>query len=329
MALLKTTERATMLLPADNSTIIRPDTFKAGFTQSEIGVWDDCAEKWYLSYNHQLRRRGGFEWYFVYGDGVHTTLEHWYRTGEERVATLQLPEDVIPTGEIAAELAKWQAILEVQMLRYFLYNAADLEGWTPWAVEEKITVKFEGITFTGKIDLGYQVDGDPANILTDHKTFGMDDYEGWQFRFQFMFYLWLAAKATGRKINRFVVNGIKKPQLRQGKDESLESFCVRIQQDMIQVPDKYFQRHPLPMIAHSMEHFEERVLRPKIERIKLLTQATTPAIVIEALVRNQNTHHCVQFGSTCEFLPICKSGFKREGHWYFRRENKHEELATL
>lgn len=327
MALLKTKDRATMLLPKDNSTIIRPETFKAGFTQSEIGIWDDCAEKWYLSYNHQLRRRGGFEWYFIYGDGVHATLEHWYRTGEEKVATLQLPEDVIPTADTQYELRKWQHILKVQMERYFIYHADDLTAWTPWAVEETVAVEFEGVKFTGKIDLGYQVDGDSANILMDHKTFGMDDYEGWQFRFQFMFYLWLAAKATKKKINRFVVNGIKKPQLRQGKDESLESFGVRIMQDMIQVPDKYFQRHPLPMIAHSMEHFEERVLRPKIERIKLLTQATTPDIVIEALVRNQNTHNCVKYGEMCEFLPICKSGFQREGHWYFQRENKHEELA--
>lgn len=319
-----------MLLPADNSTIIRPDTFKAGFTQSEIGVWDDCAEKWYLSYNHQLRRRGGFEWYFVYGDGVHDTLAHWYSTGEEKVATLQLPDDIIADASIAYELKKWQAILDVQMERYFQFYREDLETWTPWAVEEKVEVMFEDIKLTGKIDLGYVLDAHPKNnICADHKTFGMDDYEGWQFRFQFMFYMWLAQKATGRKMHAFLVNGIKKPQLRQSKDESLESFAVRIKQDMIQVPDKYFQRHPLHMIKDSMKHFEDRVLRPKLDRIKLLTQATTPAIVIEALVRNQNTNNCVNYGSCCEFLPICKKGFKSEGHWYFKRDNKHEELATL
>lgn len=325
MALLKE-KRATLLLPEDHSTVIRPETFKQGFTQSEIGVWDNCAEKWYLSYNHALRKRGGFEWYFIYGDGVHATLEHWYKTGEEKIATLQLPKDVVSDAAIAYELEKWQGILQVQMERYFQHYARDLDIWTPWAVEETVMVEFEGIKFTGKIDLGYCIDGLKGNVLADNKTYGMEDTVGWQFRFQFMFYIWLVQKATERKINSFMVNGIKKPALRQGKEESLPSFLVRIKADMIQEPDKYFVRTPLHMIKHSMEHFEERVLRPKVERIKLLTQATTSDSIIESLVRNQNTHHCVNFGSACEFLPICQHGFKREAHWYFQREVKHVEL---
>lgn len=318
-----------MILPADNHTILRPETFTGGFTQSEIGTWDDCAEKWYLGYNHRLERKGGFEWHFVYGDAVHEALAHFYRTGEMQVASLQFPEGVILTSKQEYERDMWQAILEVQLERYAIHYADDLEVFSPWAVEELIEFEFEGVLLRGKIDLGYDLDGLETDILSDHKTYGLDDYEGWNFRFQFMFYIWLVQKALKRKIKKFVVNGIRKPQLRQGKNESLASFAVRIKQAHIQEPLKYFTRHNLPMIKNSMEHFEERVLRPKLERIKALTQGKTPAIIIESLVRNQNTHTCVRYGQTCEFLPICKHGYQRDGHFYTQRQDKHVELATL
>lgn len=329
MALI--TPKSLSLLPSDNSTVIRPEIFKEGFTQSEIGVWDNCAEQWYLGYNHMLKRKGTFEWYFIYGDGVHSTLQSWYKDGNPTVARLQFPSDVIPTREQQFELEKWQAILEVQMERYFIRYEDDLDTWTPWANEEVVATEFEGIKLTGKLDLGFSVDGVAGNILSDHKTYNLEDTIGWQFRFQFMFYIWLAQRALGHKIQKFLVNGIKKPQLRQGKDESLPSFIIRIRSSMIQEPDKYFQRTPLLMIAHSMEHFESRVLRPKIERIKAvraLTQGKGDAMIVESLVRNQNTNNCVKYGSCCQFLPICQHGYNREAAFYTRRQTKHEELEA-
>lgn len=327
MALLPMSKRQPkLLLPPDNHTILRPETFTEGFTQSEIGVWDDCAEKWYLGYNHRLEQRGGFEWHFVYGDAVHETLSKFYTDGTEEIAALQFPPGTVLTTQQELERDKWEAILQIQMEQYFRYYQDDLEAWTPFAVEETIEVEFMGIRFKGKIDLGFVVDGYPESILGDHKTYGLDDYEGWNFRFQFMFYIWLVQKALKIKIRKFMVNGIRKPQLRPGKNESMASFMVRVRQKHIQEPEKFFTRHMLPMIKHSMEHFEKRVLIPKIERIKLLTQANTSDSIIEALARNQNTHSCVKYGAKCQFLPICKHGFLRDGHSYERREHKHQEL---
>lgn len=315
-----------MLLPADNSTKLFANTFRDGFTQSEIMTWDNCAEKWYYSYNHRLEPKGTFEWYFIYGDGVHDTLMHWYRDGEEKIATLQIPKGVILTGSQEQELAMWQGILNAQMKQYFRYYKDDLEVFAPWAVEEVVEIEFMGIKFRGKIDLGFDLDTGAKNILSDHKSYGMDDYEGWNFRFQFMFYAWIAAKFFKRDMRKFMVNGIKKPQLRLGKKESLESFIVRVEQAIIQEPKKYFVRHQLPWIKNSMEHFEHRVLMPKVNRIKLLTEASTPDMIIETLVRNQNSDNCVSYGSSCPFLPICKHGNLREGHFYTQRPHKHSEL---
>lgn len=328
MAILPKEKRSPkLLLPSDNSTKLYANTFRDGFTQSEFGTWADCAEKWYLGYNQRLSVRGGFEWHFVYGDAVHDTLAHFYRNGDERIAALQFPIETILTSQQEYERDMWQGILNAQMKRYFEYYQDHLEVFSPWSVEETLEVVFEGITFKGKLDLGYTIDGQKGNIIDDHKTYGIDDYEGWNYRFQFMFYIWLTQKAKKIKIDKFVVNGIRKPQLRQGKEESLKSFTIRVEQAMIQEPTKYFTRHPLHMIKNSMEHFEQRVLRPKIEKIKLLTQASTPANIVEVLVRDQNTHTCVRYGAKCQFLPICKHGSLRDGHAYVRRQEKHVELA--
>lgn len=328
MALLPLEKRQPkLLLPKDNRTVLRAATFRDGFTQSEIGTWDDCAEKWYLGYNHNLELKGGFEWHFVYGDAVHDTLMHWYRTGEEKIATLQFPEGVILTGEQEHEKVMWQGILNEQMARYFYHYSDDLEVFSPWVVEETVELEFEGVRLKGKIDIGYDLDTGETDILMDHKTYNLDDYEGWNFRFQFMFYIWLTQKVFNRKIKKFVVNGIRKPALRPTKNESLESFFVRVRQAMIQEPLKYFQRVNLPMIKNSMEHFEQRVLRPKLAKIKLLTESSTPDIVVESLVRDQNTHNCVKYGSRCPFLNICKHGYLRDGHGYVQRSAKHAELV--
>lgn len=323
-------QKATSLLPSDNSTLIRSDRFALGFTQSEISTHDDCAEKWYLGYNHLLRKRGSWADYFVYGDAIHETLKHYYSTGEEQIATLQLPDDVIVTGEVAAKLEYMQAIVNVMMERYFHFYKDDLKIMEISLCEEVVEFEFEGLKLLARIDLLFQTIGDPTYILSDHKSSAREEsysFAGYQFRFQFMFYFWIVQKAYEIQIDKFLVNHIKKPALRQGKNESLQAFIARVRADMVQVPEKYFQRTWLPMIKGSMEHFEQRVLRPKIERLKLLTQATTPASIVEVIARNQNTGACTQYGHCCPFMQICQDGFKRAGHQYVTRENKHEELV--
>lgn len=327
MALKKSQVRASSLLPSDHRTIIRRDRFALGFTQSEITLWDECAEKWYLGYNHMLRKRGGYNWAFIYGDGMHEALDHHYKTGDDTVPLLVFPEDVIATPDEKFELKKWQGILAIQMKRYVQYYKDDLQTWEINLSEEHLEFEFEGVLLRAKIDLLFTFNN--GWIVTDHKSYLRADKSqlaGWRFRFQFMFYLWMIWKIYGKKPKSFLVNAIKKPELKLKEKESLESYLVRVEQDIIQTPDKYFQRHNLPLVKDALERFEERTLQPKIERIKLLTQATTPDILIDTLVRNQNTQTCSKYGHVCPFLPICENGFAVEGFQYVERPNKHEEL---
>lgn len=299
-------------------------------------TWDDCPEKWYLGYNLMLKKEGTYAMYFIYGDGVHDTLERWYKSkGEDRtIATLQFPGDVFPTQQEEDDLYKMQLLLNVQMERYFEYYADDLKEMQIEAVEEEFDIEFHGVRLKGKVDLQFSSNPSPPKgsglCITDHKTGSSFDPIGWEYRFQFMFYAWMAQQRDPeRPIDWFMINGIKKPLLRLGKTESVESYCERVRADMISEPTKYFHRHWLD-IQPVLKRFEERTLMPKINRIKLLTQAKDSDILVESLVRQQNTNHCVKFGNKqkCQFLDICKNGWEAEGFAFTQRETKHQELDS-
>lgn len=323
--------RANLLLPDDNKTVLNRANFDLGFTQSELGVWDDCAEKWYLGYNHMLERMGTFAWHFVYGDAFHRFVSGWYR-GDEMPDFIDIefnyPPGVILDQTQEMEEHKWMGILAVTLERYAKYYEKDREEWNITCNEETLETTYEGIKLTGKIDLGFELQG--CNYLADTKTsgqFNMAIFDGWNFKFQFMFYIWLYQRDRKEHIDKFLVNAVKKPVIRVNKNETIEAYVDRFRQLLIQEPDKYFVRMPLQTIKGSMQHFEERVLKPKVERIRLLTEHTTSDTIIDALVRNQNSNHCNRPGQTCQFLPICKNGFKAEGFQYSQRTNKHQELC--
>lgn len=312
-------------------TQLNPVSLAEGFTQSELVVMDACPEKWYRSYNQMLRRQGVFHWYNVYGTAAHSSWDSFYanQTGGYELATLQIPPDVILTADDQAKLRYYENLLRVQMDRYCTYYSEDFALYEIEQTEQVIHIEHEGIRFSGKIDL--VVREDERFGPWDHKTSSMftaEVFAGWNFRFQFLFYAWLLWKHTGTEPNTIWWNGMRKPQLRQKQGESFEELIVRIEQNMIQEPKKYFVRQMLPLDEGVLAHFEKRILGPKLSRLKALTDGNTPDIIIETLGRNMNTSECVRFGKVCEFLALCKSGWALEGMSYVPRDTKHEELDS-
>lgn len=294
-------------------------------------TWDECSERWYRQYNERLRLPGTVAWPLVYGTAVHATLESYYKTGvvPTEFASLQIPSDVIMTADDEIEQEYWNAVLQVQMRRYFAYYNDDFQNLSviPEMTEQVLETVFDGIKLRGKIDLGHRPKkGIVAQM--DHKTSGRwspDILNGWYFKFQFMFYPWLAQRATGIKVNEFTVNAIIKPSIRVKKDESLGAFAARLEGDMIQDPTKYFKRVYLPISKGFFERFETEILQPKLNRIKALTSPTQSAI-LPSLVRNLNTNHCVRIGlGSCPYLPLCTHG-EAERFRYRVKPIKHEEL---
>lgn len=311
-----------------------------GWTQSEITTMDDCSMMWWWRYGLGLRRKGNFSWASIYGSAFHSTMEEMYATAGKRwqPAPLKIPEGINLTGSQLADKEYWESVLKVQTERYAQYYADDFRKFEIIKSEMDVDIEKEWLgvklRLRGKIDLTFTIkdDGDRLWIL-DHKTTSRLDFKtvaGWDFRFQFMFYLWLGLNTLieqniGKKFAGYYINAIKKPTIRQKQNESRAEFFARLNMNMAAEPENYYYRDRLLLTANSISHFENFVLKPKLNRIRLLTNPETPDIVKETLALNPNTNRCQLYG-VCEFLPLCEHGLQLEGFQYEKRAAKHEEL---
>lgn len=315
---------------------INPGNIAEGFTQSEMQTLDDCAEKWYLSYNLLLKKRGSFSWALTYGSWIHSALEEFYTCKGRYTWEPEIPMDKkkFMSAAMLADEDYWREIGRVQMEVYASYRKKDLKILQPLqdGVEQILDIEFEGIRFKGMIDLVLFHTLHNGNFIMDHKTCSRIDKQttmGWDFRFQFMFYSWLAWKKwPDLKIKGTLINAIKKPGLQRKQGESIQAFGQRVNFDMLEKPEAYFYRERLLLTKGALQRFEDTILRPKINRIKLFRDPKISDETKFAILRNKNTGHCLAYGQACPFLACCQHGTEIEGFQYHTREHKHEELET-
>lgn len=312
----------------DLAQIIRRSS-EHGWTQSEITTMDNCGMLWFWRYGMMLDKVGQLSWASIYGTACHSTWEQMYATKGERwsPAPLKIP---IPSLSLDQQKLRnyWEGILPVQMGAYAEYWKDDFTFFKVQKFELVIDFIHDGVRFTGKVDLLFTITDDGLWLL-DHKTTGRLDLKtvmGWDFRFQFMFYVWIAYKSLGMEFKGYYINAMKKPTIRVKQKESFDEFKLRLANEMTMEPEKYYYRERLLMNQGSLDYFEQRVLGPKIERIKLLTNPTISDNIKSSIVNNMNTDHCQRYGA-CSFLPLCNHGYELESFQYQQRETKHTELV--
>lgn len=310
---------------------LAPDTLSQGFTQSEITTLDNCGEKWYLDYNLRLKPRNHLSWPLTYGSWIHSALEEWYAT---KGKSWDLKIDHAPLFKLTqAQQAEWEyyeKLAHVQMEVYTSYYKGDFEMFEVYDqewVERVVEYEFEGILLKGLVDVTLVSKKLGKLIMVDHKTTSRIDrntLEGWDFRFQFMFYVWLIRKAfPDLKLTRIMPNAIRKPRLKQTQKETLDGLMNRIRLDMLNRPEEYFYREILPMRKDALKRFEQEILRPKLQRLQILKNGPKEAQI--AIARNKNTDNCLRYGAPCPYFSICKQG-EMNKLLYETRNQKHEEL---
>jgi hypothetical protein len=189
-----------------------------------------------------------------------------------------------------------------------------------------IIITFEGtkIRLKGVIDLMPEIAS--RGVIMDHKSAAALNFgvvSGWDFKFQFLFYAWIAAKVYPGRFKRITVNGVKKPQLKPKKDEHLKHYGLRIRDDILKNPDKYFYRNTIPILRGTMERFENEILRPKLHRIKLISNPKTDQDTLRLVTHNKNTNACFNYGYSCSYYNICTNSLKSEEHNYEKSTIKH------
>lgn len=327
-------------LRAELGVEINPENIGEGITQSEMQCWDNCPEKWYLGYNMMLHAVGKFAWHFVFGSWMHGALEEFYASrGKRWSIECAIPNRKFVSHEHLAKEDYWAAVADTQMQIYASNYKHDFDIWKPIVTEEIIDLEFRGVRLKGMIDMFAQFLPEkkrPTFYVWDHKTtFALNKavIMGWDFRFQFMFYVWLMSKMEKYKdmyCGGFAYNAIKKPQLKWNEEkESLASFQQRMQVDMQERPEMYFFRDKLSLTKDALQRFEFEILGPKLDRIRLLMDPKVPIEIKRAFVRTKNTDYCIsKFGTACEFLQLCQNGMAAEKFRYKVRPVKHQELIA-
>jgi len=322
--------------------VYNPANRELGFTQSEISTLSNCGMKWNLLYNHCLKKTGTFSWALVVGDAFHDAMEQLYRNRGQGfvLKEFKFPIDVILTNNQKAEEHYWRQVLQAMIEAYVIYYKDDFSRWiyTDSDVEEEICIEYMGFKLRGKIDLRFEPAPNRGLHILDHKTTSKIDAEvtaGWDFRFQFMFYLWLDWK-SGRNPRGFYTNAVKKPQLRRKNNgtEPVEEFAQRVRTDMIQEPEKYFYRDVLPISSGALKHFEDVVLAPKIARLQILEDSDSKYFhsapeAQKAIALDMNTDECQRYGAPCQFIDLCRHGWDQHGFEFTQRPAKHEELGSI
>jgi hypothetical protein len=316
-------------------------SFAEGLTQSEIMTRMNCPRKWYFRYVLRKKKQGSFSWPLLFGDAIHKMLEAYYRGRdvEAEVPEFRFEEDVILRPDQTEEYEYWKQLAHVIVQEHNRYWFKFDDQMEILANEEEIQYKYEGFNLRGKIDMCIRPSPRDGIFPMDHKTtyqFDAHIFDGWSFRFQFLFYSWLWWKVKGRYPSGVYVNAIRKPAERRSvkKQETIEAFVNRIHQNIILEPQNYFKRERLPFDKGTLERFQTYTLDPIITQFKmisgtrLLSGAASPRsyIMLDSLLLAINTDHCHQYNRSCEFLDLCANNLQDYAVEYIDMKCKHPEL---
>jgi hypothetical protein len=322
--------------------VLLRQSFAQGLTQSEVMTRMNCARKWYFRYVKQIKKQGSFSWALLYGDAIHQMLEQKYEYGVVMdVPDFRFEEDVILTPAQHSEYEYWQGLAAVTMRQHNRYWNVFDEKMIIESTEQEVEYEYQGFRLRGKIDLVIRPHKSEGIFPLDHKTcsdFSKGLFEGWSFRFQFLFYAWLLWKVHGIYPAGMYVNAIKKPAERRSvkSQESIPQFLKRIEHNMISEPEKYFKRERLPFDRTTLIRFQTFTLDPIIAQFEMIHGAALMEwtefremevmSTLFSLLLAMNTDHCWVYNRPCEFLDLCANNFEDFSQEYITTQQKHPEL---
>lgn len=315
-------------------------------TVSEMKCYHGCPRHHHLRYGLGYRPVGEAS-PLRFGKAMHTGLEAWLQSGEHLGAAI---EAVRPRGGDydPFELVKIEELLMGYHARWagsgYEVLAVEQEFRTPLLNPE---TGYPSQTFElgGKID-GIVRDSFGRVWIIEHKTTSEDVSTGskyWlrlQIDSQVSTYM-VGARALGYDVVGVLYDVIHKPTIRpysatpmesrkytkagalyagqHENDQSPEEFRDRLRNDILENPDKYYQRG--------------EVVRLEADELDAAADAWQTAKQMRDSERlNRHPRHdgaCVRWGRDCEFFPVCsRTAVLDDPTMYRKAEQSHEELSA-
>jgi len=316
------------------------DPERDGVTFSLLSTFNDCREKARLHLAGWTSR--GSTLAITFGNVAHYLNQLVYtdlQTGKlnglpgpkylarqlEKIERLWRDENPMANDELVQHFEFTMAVISGLMPEYYKYWAADDFKAVRWDELETIfkipiiVTDMKGRKFKtflrGKMDGVFHFDKDKPGVrrLFETKTKGRIDegvlVDRIPFERQVSIYLSaLRRQMEGVSPASLMYNLIRRPQLRQRKDETLMQFAERVVEDVKANKDWYFIRLQMTVAPADIDRGDMEI----------------NALISEFILwwngesgHYRNTEHCENKYGTCQFLGVCANGdysklFKRK-----------------
>lgn len=258
------------------------DIAKDGITYSFLDEWLLDREQARLSYVEGWAS-SGFSQAITYGLAFHDCLE-WIAKGRSP-KTIRW-KILNPFYERRSEkltdsdkelLIKLLSLVEVAFKQYVKHWEGYDHNFSYLFYEESfkvdhVTTTGASIPLRGRWDAAYY-DQDGRLWLMENKTKAQIDEEAIMTALpqdlQTMLYVHALQQRTGRQVAGVLYNVARRPLLRQKKNESLEEFTWRVEDDIVTRPDYYFMRWKVELLPEDIVNWVDRTLNPILDQVGL------------------------------------------------------------
>lgn len=124
-------------------------------------------------------------------------------------------------------------------------------------------------------------------------------------------------RATGKEVREVFYRYVKKPSIKQRKDETVDEFCARLEADYAERPDFYCHEEHMLRTSDDLLRVEEE-LWSWGQQLQWLRRQS---------VATRNSSHCADFGG-CAYMSLCLREPGAEGLYATRTSSPREVPAS-
>jgi hypothetical protein len=208
---------------------------------------------------------------------------------------------------------------------------AALKFWTEWPDEHEIQFNLPlKNPYTGNSSKRHRISGvwdgvwngthplyPGETVLGEWKTASVvnNDYmQRLEIDFQVSAYLWAASRRYGRPVNKVIYRVVKKPTIRQRKNESVFEYVERLFEDYEERPEHYLFSAVVTRTPEQLKDWHEQAWAVH-KRLLEIKRGDVPAI--------KNTQSCISRGR-CPYFDLCTGEVTEDA--FKKLDTKHREI---
>lgn len=293
-------------------------------TQTELTTFSRCEQRHNLRYNQRLTP---FEEHpaLAMGSAFHEGVEKksvdaalaFMRGGEPiweiwEGDAARVRESIV-SAMVGGALARWSEWPSRQEFQF------DLPLRHPDTGNSSKRHRFSGV-FDGVWASGEHPSYPGRIVLGEWKTASVvnQDYmQRLEIDFQVSTYLWAASTLFKTPVREVVYRVVKKPTIRQKKEESVEEYAERVKQDYLERPEHYFFEQLVTRTDEQLEAWKRQAWAIH-KRILQIKRGALPPI--------KNTQSCISRGR-CPYFDLCVGAIDETA--FKKLPTKHREIKEV